>query len=551
MKKFELLSFLHKEIMDLCSAFVQGTTVHRYELAKVFTQHFQECEEPYLPEPTVFEAYYHNSWLFHYMAYYRNGYDLIPYDKFGEELSSVPSDVAKTTMEELYYCNLSIDSAFSKILAENRFEFDVIPGFMNSLIVCEADLILRIRAMYSPLARFDLNELKENKEFKPDLFVFDDINFFLDIYSKYFGNQKKVVSAMKKRYINKLNFNTREKKKIASLYLIKDDAFLFVKNYIISFYLIYYNSYNDFEQWYQQVKNVISTYMVILFPKLNLFVNGSYGDLTEKTANALVIKLYQILTHLSTEMEKLRVIVKKYEIEEKRYIEKDVNLCNPECCEWLYNKIDNPFKESWVPFLFAKCNSIRKQRIENLRAFFSLGSFSKQSAFARSLKENLCQLTKNADLFFEDKDGFKQLSDIYHRGLLRFFWKYETIKKMKKDYVELSQFIKEEGSNKLFQKDGDTVRIKFNALDEEGWWVEKLLGFEYKPAHSADNYNKLIEALFEGRTSVKIGDREVSVHVVLFLIMFYYWIFISLEAENSDDIRFWSHCIFHKVLPVG
>ena len=466
-------------------------------------------------------------------------------DDFEDVMSVICNDDKTAALKKMYDGKGIVDSAFCKSLSENRFEFDVIREFMNSLLIIQADFILRIWVRCCPITYFDLKSLGLMSA------VFDDINFFLDIYANCIDNQKNVRSAMKMRYTNKLNFNTQEKKKLTDLYFIEGCDFLFVKNSIISFYLIYYKKYKDFDEWHRQVRNVISKFMVILKPKLNLFFNSSYEQMPQRIAKLFLKRLYQILIYLSSEEKIFRINMKHDIREEKRSGTNTFNFCDSDYCRWLYNQKDNPFKEPFLPFLFAECNRTRKRNLEDLRALFSLGSFRNQSAFAKSLKLNLRHLTKNADLFFEDEEGFKQLCDIYHRGLLRFFWKYETVKKMKKDYVELSQFIKEEGTDELFQKDGDTVLINFSTLDKESWWVEKLLAFEYQPAHSADNYNKLIETLFDGRTTVKIGDKEVKARVVLLLIMFYYWIFISLEAENSEDICLWSRCIFHKELPVG
>ena len=93
------------------------------------------------------------------------------------------------------------------------------------------------------------------------------------------------------------------------------------------------------------------------------------------------------------------------------------------------------------------------------------------------------------------------------------------------------------------------MRIEFKVLAKGGLLVEELLDFEYQPARSKDNYNSFIGNLFGIRKFVRIGSQNISVHVIVFLIMFYYWIYLSIEDEASEEIRLCSRCVFHKEIP--
>ena len=533
------ISFTHDELMSLCNAYITNTAIHRAELAMIFTKFFPVREEPYLLDDvrSIFQS---KVGLYHNYIFKRNGLDMLSPDEMKDFLEDGFSEEEMVELEALHVKWTPIDPAFHLCLSENRFEFDVIPEVVYSLYIFPADIILRLFVQY------DITLKSFEGLSKLDTETYKDIKFFFNTYADGLSNKKNIEDEIKKKYKQITALNLQQKKKVATLYLIGGTDLLLVKHQIIRFYLDYYDEFKSFNEWYEKVEAVIITYMPVLLPKMQYLFNR----IDAKAVQDKRKELAKYVERSFNEIHKHRVLSKRLLAREAEAKLKDFgcgfDICDPEHCKAFHKRKNEFQKRPGLHFVITKCNQLRRERLECLRKYFALGSFKKQSAFAKSLKENLRPLANNVGLLFEDEEGFKQIADVYHRGLLRYFWKYENQKQMKLDYEELCQYIQ---ADKLFHKDGDVVRIKFNALDEEGWWVDSLLSLEYRPAHSQDNYNKLIETLFGNRKCVRVGNRDIGVHVVLFLIMFYYWIYLSIKDESAEDIRLYSRCVCHKVIP--
>ena len=532
------ISYSHDELMSLCLAYLTSTTVHRVELARIFTQYFPTREKPYLLEDI--RNIYKSDGLYNTYIFKRNGLDMMSSAEIKKFVADGFSKEETEIIKKLYDKTLPVSPAFNQILSQNCYEFDIIPEIINSLNTFQADLIIKA------LVQCDKTFKSLHGLYRLGTAAREELEFFYNVYAAGTDNKRKVVNTIKARYKEDTVFNVQEKLKIANLYLVEGADLLLVKDNIVKFYLAYYNEYKEFKEWYQKVEAVIIAHMSILMPKACfLFKNMDKDEVLNRYDEAVK---YTICTfnfiHKQREFKKR---LQDVDAKNKPTVgSQEFDICDPEHCEAFHKHKNEVQKRPELHFVITECNLLRIQRLACLREYFALGSFKKQNAFAKSLKENLRPLTDKADLFFEDEEGFKKLCDIYHKGLQRFFWKHENLKQMRADYEELCQFFQENGTDQFFYKDKDVVRIEFKALAKGGLWVEELLDFEYQPARSKDNYNSFIGNLFGRRKFVRIGSQKISVHVIVFLIMFYYWIYLSIEDEASEEIRLCSRCVFHK-----
>jgi hypothetical protein len=378
----------------------------------------------------------------------------------------------------------------------------------------------------------------------------EDMEFFFTAYASDMGNKRRFSGLVKDRYKSVKRFKTPDRYKLAEIYLTEGAGLPVVKDSVIRFYLEFFD--NKFPAWNDIGKDGIVPFCLIFGPKVNEFFCTIDLDNVKKEKEVL----NQLVNWLFYEIFKQRKLLLDWRQKERdakvTQDSRQIILCDKDNCEGFHKRLEDAAikKAPGMRSLIDKCNSHRSKNLDNLRSYFSLGSFDKQSPFAKFLKVNLSPFAA-VDKIFEDQNLFSQFSGVYHRGIFRSFWTDKNLQLMKQDYDYLYEDIKKEGLSNMFLQQKGVVRIKFRSLDEYCWWVVKLLDSKYKPRHSGKNYDQILNILFGKRTDLKIGEKTVSVHVIFFLMMFYYWLYVSIKKDTSKDVCSCSRCVFHREIVVN
>ena len=535
------ITFSYEEIMELCNVYVRNAGLHLCELAVIFTRYFPARREPYTLREIfgIFNKELKFQWLFQRSGLCYESAQML--QGIMNEYSSIQN---KGICVRAKSTPMVVDPAFQQSLLAHLYEFDIIPVFINSFLCLLADVAINLSVKcYETFEDFPVEpEIEQTGR--------EDIEFFFTAYKSAMGNKRRFGDLVKDRYKSVKRFKTPDREKIANIYLTEGAGLPVVKDCIIRFYLEFFD--NKFPAWNDIGKDGVVPFCLIFGPKVNNFLcTIGLGNVKneKETLNQLVNWIfYKIYKQRKTLLD-WRQKEKDAKVTQNS---RQTILCDKDNCEGFHKRLEDISVKNapGMRSLIDKCNSHRGKNLDSLRSYFALGSFDKQSPFAKFLKVNL-SLFAAVDKIFEDQDLFRQFCGVYHQGILRSFWTDKNLQLMKQDYDYLYEDIKKEGLSNMFLQQKGIARIKFKSLDEYGWWVVELLDSKYKPRHSSKNYDQIMNILFGKRTDIKIGEKTVSVHVIFFLMMFYYWLYVSIKKDTSKDVCSCSRCVFHREIVVN
>ncbi len=288
---------------------------------------------------------------------------------------------------------------------------------------------------------------------------------------------------------------------------------------------------DDFDRWEKSVSDVVEAYMSILYPKYEKcleILKRRKGAIKRELLEEKVIGYFH-MSHMAAEKVKEQGNVTHEEEESGKIPFDKSNLCQKSQCDEFHDFLNDDACQNLpgIADCILQCNKKRKKNLDKLKKHFFLGSFEEPSRFAVFLRQNLQPLC-NASSVFGDKMMHKRFCFVYNRGLLRFFWKDETLRYVRDVFNQYKDIARK---NMFFMDDN---MVPYLNLDGIGALPDPKLG--YRPKRAKDNYSEVLKALFGEDEKVILGNAfEIEACQVLPVMMLFYWIYLYSSAKAGND----------------